>query len=230
MKRKIIKIDQNKCNGCRKCVDACHEGAIQMINGKAKLISDEYCDGLGDCLPACPTDAIKIIEREAKEYDEEAVKKRMKDKKVPLRCPGSLSKSLKKDISVDENKSEIKKSSDLNNWPIQLSLVNPRANYLEGADLLVAADCTAFSYGNFHEDFIKNHVTVIGCPKLDDNNYYEEKLTEIFSLNNIKSIKVVRMEVPCCGGIITSVKRAILNSKKIVPYEEIVIGINGEIK
>lgn len=228
MKRKIIKIDENKCNGCRKCVDACHEGAIEMIDGKAKLVSDKYCDGLGDCLPACPTDAIKIIEREAKAYDDEAVKRRMKNRKVSKGCPGTLSKKLKENSNVDKVKKE--KTSELSSWPIQLKLINPRADYLEGADLLVAADCTAFSYGNFHEDFIKNHVTVIGCPKLDDNNYYEEKLTEILSINNIKSIKVVRMEVPCCSGIISSVKRAILNSKNIVPYKEVVIGINGEIK
>lgn len=207
MKRKIVKIHEEKCNGCGICVKACHEGAIQMTDGKAKLISDIYCDGLGDCLPGCPEGAIEIIEREASEYSEDAVKKLQ-----------------------EENKSSTEKVvSELRQWPVQLKLINSRAPYLNGANLLVAADCTAYAYGDFHKDFIKNHITVIGCPKLDDVNYYKEKLTDMLSNNNIKSITVVRMEVPCCGGIVSAVKAAMLESKTILPYREVIISTEGEI-
>lgn len=207
MKRKIVKIHEEKCNGCGICVKACHEGAIQITDGKAKLISDIYCDGLGDCLPGCPEGAIEIIEREASEYSEEAVKKLQ-----------------------EENKSSTEKVvSELRQWPVQLKLINSRAPYLNGANLLVAADCTAYAYGDFHKDFIKNHITIIGCPKLDDVNYYKEKLTDMFSNNNIKSITVVRMEVPCCGGIVSAVKAAMLESKTILPYREVIISTEGEI-
>lgn len=207
MKRKIVKIHEQKCNGCGICVKACHEGAIQITDGKAKLISDIYCDGLGDCLPGCPEGAIEIIEREASEYSEEAVKKLQ-----------------------EENKSSTEKVvSELRQWPVQLRLINSRAPYLNGANLLVAADCTAYAYGDFHKDFIKNHITVIGCPKLDDVNYYKEKLTDMLSNNNIKSITVVRMEVPCCGGIVSAVKAAMLESKTILPYREVIISTEGEI-
>lgn len=238
MIRKIIHIEEDKCNGCGLCSNACHEGAIEMVNGKAKLISDEYCDGLGDCLPECPTGAISIIEREAKDYNEELVQKKIEENKakpLPCGCPGTAAKLIQRKpvkkltIPKNENTSLHNNESELRQWPVQLSLINTKASYLNNADLLVAADCTAYAYTNFHRDFIKDHITVIGCPKLDDNNYYEEKLVEILKLNNIKSITVVRMEVPCCGGIVASVKNAMLKSKIIVPYKEITISTDGNI-
>lgn len=246
MKRKIISINENKCNGCGLCADACHEGAIEMINGKARLVSDEYCDGLGDCLPACPTDAIKIIEREAGEYDQEAVDKRMQEKKkaeeekhnhlsgCSCGCPGEAikvfdreKKEAKPILSTLEEKASPVLESELRQWPVQLKLVNVRAPFLQNADLLVAADCTAYAYANFHKDFIKDHVTVVGCPKLDDNDFYTEKLTELLQLNEINSITVVRMSVPCCGGIVSAVKNAMLKSGKIVNYKEVTINTDG---
>lgn len=239
MKRKIIEIDRDLCNGCGLCASACHEGAIQMVDGKAELIHDKYCDGLGDCLPACPTNAIKMIERDAAPYDDDAVKElqmkkaaEAKIKPIPCGCPGTMAKKIeKKSVPVKLQYPHIASSgspkSQLGQWPVQMKLVNPQADYLDGADILIAADCTAYAYANFHEEFIKGRITLIGCPKLDDNKYYEEKLTEIFSGNDIKSITVVRMEVPCCSGIITSVKQAILNSQKIVPYSEITISVDG---
>lgn len=244
MKRNIVHIDQEKCNGCGLCADACHEGAIEIVEGKARLISDIYCDGLGDCLPACPTDAIKIIEREADEYNDEAVQalkkqkegKSMKEEpKLPCGCPGTMAKKITREktaqaapkVALDTSGT---RPSELSQWPVQMKLVNPRADYFKGANLLVAADCTAFSYGDFHRDFIKDHTVVIGCPKLDDNDYYKEKLTEILSANDIKSITAVRMEVPCCGGIVNAVKEAMLRSQKIVPYREVVIGLDGSIR
>jgi Fe-S-cluster-containing hydrogenase component 2 len=246
MKRKIITIDENKCNGCSLCAEACHEGAIEMINGKAVLVKDEYCDGLGDCLPACPTDAIKIIEREAAEYDEEAVKIKMLERKKAKDnngikvysgggCPSSAvkvfnreEKTEDKEIKLENEKIEVQ--SELRQWPVQLNLINTRAPFLENADILVAADCAAYAYADFHRDFIKGHVTMIGCPKLDDNNFYENKLTELIQLNNINSITVVRMSVPCCGGIVTSIKNAIVRSEKIVNYKEVIINTDGTIK
>ncbi|MBF8984387.1 4Fe-4S binding protein [Lutibacter sp. B2] len=251
MKRKIIKIHEEKCNGCRLCVEACHEGAIQMVEGKAKLISDQYCDGLGDCLPGCPTGAIEIIEREADEYSQEAVDQLAKEKKakkqeenLPCGCPGTFAKKIEKKAggcpgnkaqkinndSDKENESKMNIKSELSQWPVQLKLVNPNADYFENADLLIAADCTAFAYGNFHQDFIKNKITVIGCPKLDDNDYYAEKIGSMLSNNHIKSITVIRMEVPCCTGIVNMVKKAMLKTETIVPYNEVVIGIDGTIK
>lgn len=246
MKRKIVSIDEKKCNGCGLCVEGCHEGAIELIDGKAKLVSDEYCDGLGDCLPQCPTGAIEIIERESKEYDEEAVKKRMAErtneksssKPMPCGCPGTMAKKIeRKTLNVTNNNIVKAKEisldmpiqSQLSQWPVQLKLVNPNAQYFKNANLLVAADCTAYAYANFHNDFIKDHITVIGCPKLDDNEYYKEKLAEIIKNNNIKSITVVRMEVPCCGGIVSAVKEAMLRSQTIVPYKEVTISTDGNI-
>jgi len=239
MKRRIIKINEDLCNGCELCVNACHESAIIMVDGKAKLVSDKYCDGLGDCLPECPTGAIKMIEREADEYDQEAVDERIenmkKETKVPdlaCGCPGTHSKKIEKSAKVEPQKTNIVSTDDvpseLSQWPVQIKLINPNADYLKGANLLIAADCTAYAYGNFHKEFIKDHVTVIGCPKLDDNNYYIEKLTEILKTNDIKSITVVRMEVPCCGGIITAAKQAMLNSGMIVPYKEVTITVDGK--
>ncbi|AGC67859.1 4Fe-4S ferredoxin iron-sulfur binding domain-containing protein [Thermoclostridium stercorarium subsp. stercorarium DSM 8532] len=239
MKRKIVEIDQEKCNGCGLCVNACHEGAIEIRNGKAVLISDEYCDGLGNCLPECPTGAIKIVEREAAEYNHELVMKKMEERKGMAHsnpfsgCPGQRAMTLERNSrenKADEGESAEKTIfSELNQWPVQLNLINPHASYLDGAHLLIAADCCAYAYGNFHKDFIAGKITLIGCPKLDDNEYYIEKLTEIFSVNDIKSITVTRMEVPCCGGIVHAVKTAMLNARKIVPYREVIIGIDGKI-
>jgi len=241
MIRKIVEIDQEKCNGCGLCVDACHEGAIELRDGKAVLISDEYCDGLGNCLPECPKGAIRIIEREAADYNHELVMKRMAEREgknrphanMPGGCPGQrammLERSGHQNIEAEKETMERKTFSELNQWPVQLNLINPNASYLDGAHLLIAADCCAYAYGSFHRDFISGKITMIGCPKLDDNEYYIEKLTEIFANNDIKSITVTRMEVPCCGGIVYAVKTAMLNAQKIVPYREVIIGIDGRI-
>ena len=221
MMRKIIKIDEEKCNGCGLCVEACHEEAIGMVNGKAKLLRDDYCDGLGDCLPTCPTNAISFEYREAAEYDEAAVKANMEAKKAQKKtlacgCPGSQSKSINREVSnstsISNDIVEIK-GSQLNQWPVQIKLVPTNASYLKNASLLIAADCTAYAYGNFHNKFMKNKVTLIGCPKLDEVDY-AEKLTEILKENDIKNIVVTRMEVPCCGGIVNAVKTALQNSGK----------------
>ncbi|MCR1933819.1 MULTISPECIES: ATP-binding protein [Clostridium] len=248
MIRKIVDIDKEKCNGCGLCVSACHEGAIELIEGKAVLISDEYCDGLGDCLPECPTGAIKIIEREAAEYNEELVQKKMNMKdsleknnkdKMPCGCPGTMARSIKRpiknvnlNIEKEDDKShrKITMGSELQQWPVQIKLINTRAPYLQDADLLIAGDCTAYAYGDFHNKFIKNRITLIGCPKLDDNEYYKEKIAEILKNNNIKSITVARMEVPCCGGIVNAVKQAMLKSETIVPFNEVIISTDGRIK
>lgn len=227
MLRKIITIDEEKCNGCSLCVDACHEGAIGLVDGKAKLLRDDYCDGLGDCLPACPTGAITFEVREALAYDEQAVKKAQeeKSKKLFCGCAGTNCKTLqRKEESVVSSPAK----SRLNQWPVQIKLVPVNAPYFDGADLLVAADCTAFSYGNFHNDFIKNRITLIGCPKLDMCDY-SEKLTQIISSNNIKSVTVVRMEVPCCGGIENAVKQALMNSSKFIPWGVVTISTDGKI-
>lgn len=234
MKRNIVKIDEEKCNGCGLCAKACHEGAIKIIDGKAKLISDKYCDGLGDCLPTCPENAIEIIERDADEYSIDAVANLAKIKKAPtpLGCPGTGTRKIIRSETIktkNTESTEISNLSELRQWPVQLKLVNSEADYFEGANVLISADCVAYAYADFHKDFIKNRVTLIGCPKLDDNDYYKEKLTDIFKRNNLKSITVVRMEVPCCGGIVNSVRSAILESKKIVPYNEIVISTDGRI-
>lgn len=230
MIRKIIKIDEEKCNGCGACAAACHEGAIEMINGKARLTREDYCDGLGDCLPACPTDAISFEEREAPAYNEEAVRMAKMQKfgvKLPCGCPGTQSKAIKRETSVAPVKSA-GVASQLSQWPCQIKLVPVNAPYFENANLLVAADCTAFAYGNFHNDFIRNHITLIGCPKLDEGDY-TEKLTQIIANNNIKSVKVVRMEVPCCGGIENAVKRALQNSGKFIPWQVVTISTDGTI-
>jgi ferredoxin len=238
MKRNIISIDQDKCNGCGLCVSDCHEGAIEIVDGTAKLVSDEYCDGLGDCLPQCPTDAIKIVERDAANYDVKAVEikkdKINKKENLPCGCPGTMEKSINRNIDTNIGQASNKindevVNSQLNQWPVQLKLVKPSAGFLKGADILIAADCTAYAYGNFHKEFIKGRVTLIGCPKLDDNDYYRDKISDILSNNDIKSITVVRMEVPCCAGIVNSVKEAMLKAKVIVPYKEVTISTNGVI-
>lgn len=227
MLRKIIKIDEEKCNGCGACAKACHEDAIEMINGKARLTREDYCDGLGDCLPACPTGAISFEEREAPAYDEEAVLKAKAQKsKLPCTCPGTTAKAIKRESSSPFKMSNVQ--SELRQWPCQIKLVPISAPYFENANLLIAADCTAFAYGNFHQDFIRNHITLIGCPKLDDGNY-SEKLTEIIRNNNIKSVKVVRMEVPCCGGLENAVKKALMQSGKFIPWQVVTITTDGKI-
>lgn len=230
MLRKIIKIDKEKCNGCGACAAACHEGAIEMINGKAELTREDYCDGLGDCLPACPVDAIAFEEREAPKYNEEAVRRAKMQKqeiKLPCGCPGSQSKAIKRDVSSPAGQSA-SIQSQLIQWPCQIKLVPVNAPYFEGANLLIAADCTAYAYGNFHNEFIRNHITLIGCPKLDEGDY-AEKLTAIIKNNNIKSVKIVRMEVPCCGGIENAAKRAIQASGKFLPWQVVTISTDGKI-
>jgi NAD-dependent dihydropyrimidine dehydrogenase PreA subunit len=214
MLRKIITIDSEKCNGCGLCAEACHEGAIGIIDGKAKLIRDDYCDGLGNCLPACPTGAISFEEREAKAYNEEAVKMNMHEKtggKAPAGvCPGGNVQTC------------------LMQWPVQIKLAPVNAPYFDNAHLLVSADCGAYAYGNFHHDFMRNKIVLIGCPKLDEGDY-SEKLTEIIKQNNIQSVTVIRMEVPCCGGIEQAVKNALQNSGKMIPWHVVTIPISGEI-
>ena len=230
MKRKIIKIDKEKCNGCGACAAACHEGAIEMVNGVAELTREDYCDGLGDCLPACPTGAITFEEREAPEYNEEAVmaaKMQKRSAKLPCGCPGTQSKAIKRESAVPVGR-QSGVSSQLSQWPCQIKLVPVNAPYFDGANLLIAADCTAYAYGNFHNEFIRNHITLIGCPKLDEGDY-GEKLTQIIRNNNIKSVKIVRMEVPCCGGIENAVKRALQASGKFIPWQVVTISTDGKI-
>lgn len=232
MERKIIKIDRDKCNGCGACAAACHEGAIQMIDGKAVLTREDYCDGLGDCLPACPVNAISFEIREAPAYDEQAVLKSKEMKKInqplPCGCPGSQLKEFNKNSETEQKEINLKFQSHLRQWPVQIKLVPINAPYFDNANLLVAADCTAYAYGNFHNDFIKNKITLIGCPKLDSIDY-SEKLTQIIATNNIKSVTVVRMEVPCCGGIENGVKNALQSSGKFIPWQVVTISTDGKI-
>lgn len=229
MIRKIIKIDKEKCNGCGACVTACHEGAIDLIDGKATLVREHYCDGLGDCLPACPTNAISFEEREAPAYDEQAVlqsKKHPAHGKLPCGCPGTNVKNITRKEVCDLPQTQ--QASQLTQWPVQIKLVPTNAPFFANANLLVAADCTAFAYGNFHNEFIRKHVTLIGCPKLDQVDY-AEKLTAIIKNNEIKSVTVVRMEVPCCSGIENAVKRALMDSGKFIPWRVVVISTDGRI-
>ena len=236
MKRRIIEIDREKCNGCGACAAACHEGAIAMVDGKAKLMRDDYCDGLGDCLPACPTGAIAFVEREAAAYDEKAVlenkqKKMQKEgMTLPCGCPGTQSKTIRHaECEGDESSCmNAKPVSRLSQWPVQIRLVPVRAPYFDGAKLLIAADCTAYAYAAFHEEFIKGRITLVGCPKLDGVDY-AEKLTEIIRHNNIKSVTVVRMEVPCCGGLEHAAKTALQNSGKFIPWQVVTISTDGRI-
>ena len=243
MLRKIIKIDESKCNGCGACAAACHEGAIAMIDGVAKLTREDYCDGLGDCLPACPTGAITFEMREAPAYDEAAVKKAQLEKKLmrelgggmPCGCPGSQARAIRhpeneSDISCRTTEATAPQSvpSRLSQWPVQIKLSPVKAPYFNGAHLLIAADCTAYAYGNFHNDFIKNKVVLIGCPKLDEGDY-SEKLTAIMKNNDIESVTVVRMEVPCCGGIEFAAKKALQQSGKLIPHQVVTVSTDGRI-
>lgn len=228
MIRKIIEINEDKCNGCGACAAACHEGAIGMIDGKAKLLRDDYCDGLGDCLPTCPTGAISFVEREAAAYDEAAVlaAKEKKERSLPCGCPGSAAKSIKRPET--DSAPTAPQESQLRQWPVQIKLAPVNAPWFNGAKLLVAADCTAYAYAGFHQDFIRGHITLVGCPKLDAVDY-SDKLTEIIKNNDIQSVTVVRMEVPCCGGIETAVKTALQNSGKLIPWNVVTITTDGNI-
>ena len=234
MIRKIIQIDEEKCNGCGACAAACHEAAIQMVAGKARLVKDDYCDGLGDCLPHCPTDAIAIVEREAAAYDEAAVKARQQGKTLPFAgCPGSRARSLQRKVirPAEGERAVVQKEkscSALRQWPVQIKLAPVKAPYFSGAKLLIAADCSAYAYASFHEEFIRDHVVLIGCPKLDAVDY-AEKLTQILQSNDLLSVQVVRMEVPCCGGLEHAVKTALENSGKWIPWQVVTISCTGEI-
>ena len=228
MKRRIIEINEEKCNGCGACVSACHEGAIGIVDGKAKLLRDDYCDGLGDCLPTCPTGAIRFVEREAAPYDEAAVKANMakKAKTCSGGCPGSAARAIHRESAPQTHAPSI---SQLQNFPVQIKLAPINAPYFEDAKLLIAADCTAYAYASFHQDFIRGKVCLIGCPKLD-NVDYSEKLTHIIRNNDIRSVTVVRMEVPCCGGLEFAVKKALQQSGKFIPWQVVTIGIDGSIQ
>lgn len=249
MVRKIVHIEEELCNGCGACANACHEGAIAMVDGKARLIKDDYCDGLGDCLPACPAGAIQIIEREATDYDEEAVKQRMQERRQTAQTTQdsqaaqnsqttqnlqAVHTSQTAPISqttqtVQSTSTSMVPHSNLQQWPVQIKLMPVKAPYYENANLLIAADCTAYAYGNFHQDFMQNHVTVIGCPKLDGVDY-SEKLEAIIRENNIKSMKILRMEVPCCGGLEYAAVEALRRSGKMIPWQVVTITCNGRIK
>jgi len=253
MDRQIIKIDEEKCNGCGLCVSACHEGAIGMVDGKAKLLRDDYCDGLGNCLPVCPTGAITFEVREALEYNEEEVKKNMEQNEVlPCGCPGTHAKAIERNpesaVAAATTPAATAATAapaaaahfapvatpvataatQLNQWPVQIKLVPVNAPYFNNANLLVAADCCAYAYGNFHQDYMRNKITLIGCPKLDEGDY-SEKLTAILKGNNIKSVTVARIEVPCCGGIESAVITALKNSGKMIPWQIVTISTDGQI-
>ena len=249
MIRKIVQIDPDKCNGCGLCVPSCAEGAIRIENGKAVLSADNLCDGLGACLGECPQDAIRIIEREADAFDETAVEEHLQKSSLPHTapvyhvspaqshhgahhggCPGSRAMTIERPAAGDPAPAVAKEPSRLAQWPVQLHLVPPTAPYFQDADLLIAADCVPFAYAGFHREFLAGRAVVIGCPKLDDNRFYAEKLAEIFRASNIKSITVVRMEVPCCGGIVMAARQALAASGKEIPFREVTITIQGEVK
>ena len=239
MVRKIIQIDAEKCNGCGLCAEACHEGAIGIVDGKAALLRDDYCDGLGDCLPVCPTDAIHFVEREAPAYDEAAVKKNKAQntaktaaEALPCGCPGTNAKAIVRDAAPPAEKvpeAASSYTSQLNQWPVQIKLVPAGAPYFDGARLLIAADCAAYAYAGFHRDFMQGKITLIGCPKLDEGDY-AEKLTAILRQNAIKSVTVVRMEVPCCGGIENAVARALQSCGKMIPWQVVTLSTDGAIR
>ena len=235
MKRRIIEIDENKCNGCGACAAACHEGAIAMVDGKAQLMRDDYCDGLGDCLPTCPTGAITFVEREAAAYDEQAVmenkqrKMRNEGMTLPCGCPGSQSRNIQRQEAPVVETPQVQQTSRLSQWPVQIKLVPVQAPWLEGADLLIAADCTAYAYGDFHRDFLRGKILLVGCPKLDQGDY-SEKLEKIFASNSLASVTVLRMEVPCCGGLERAVKAAIAASGREIPCQVTTITTDGKIK
>ena len=225
MIRKIIEVNEEKCNGCGLCAEACHEDAIGMVDGKARLLREDYCDGLGDCLPACPTGAITFVEREAAAYDAEAVKAAQEAQSLPCGCPGTHSRAIERE-GVHVPVSQTETQSELRQWPVQIKLVPVNAPYFENANLLVTADCAAYARAGFHGEFMRNKITLIGCPKLDDVDY-SEKLTAILQSNNIKSVTVVRMEVPCCSGIVSAVKTALAASGKLIPWQVVTLTTDG---
>jgi len=228
MKRKIIEIDESKCSGCGNCVTSCAEGALALINGKARLIKEQYCDGLAACLKECPTGALKIVEREAEEFNEEAVREHLQKPAGRVSaCPGSAVRQLEPETPAVEDRS--RRKSDLAHWPVQLALVPPGAPFLDAADLVLVADCVPFAYPDLHRDFLKGHAVAVACPKLDDAEAHLERLTEILRRSRIKSLSVVHMEVPCCSGLVYLVKKALAQSGKNLPLQEITIGIKGEI-
>lgn len=251
VKRKIIQIDEDKCDGCGQCIMSCAEGALQIVDGKARLVSDKYCDSLGACLGECPQDAISIIEREGEAYDEEAVKKHLAERTPPgpgesCGCPSGVLKHFEvKDVlpcgcpssTVAQFKPTAKEEpaaacgsqpSELSHWPVQLTLVPAKAPFLQGADVLLAADCTAFASGGFHHEFLRNHALLVACPKLDDYEAHLAKLTDIFSQSDIRSLTVLRMEVPCCAGLTRLAMKAILSSNKDIPFKEVILTTRGE--
>ncbi len=250
MLRKIVRIDPDKCNGCGECVPSCAEGAIKIINGKAVLAADNLCDGLGACLGECPLNAITVEEREADEFDEASVAKHLaaQGKPAPAHqqapqqpapahhhhagggCPGSRAMSFARPETAPASVPDASRQSQLAQWPVQLHLVSTTAPYFQGADLLITADCVPVAYAGYHEDFLKGKAVVMGCPKLDDNSFYTQKLTELFSKSDVKSITVLKMEVPCCGGIAVAARQALAASGKQIPYKEVTIGIQGSIK
>lgn len=229
MLRKIIHIDEEKCNGCGACAAACHEGAIGMVGGKAKLLRDDYCDGLGDCLPACPTGAIRFVQREAAAYDEAAVKAAQAARCAPTGggCPGARAKALHRAPASPEAPLA-PAPSQLAQWPVQIKLAPVNAPWFQGAHLLVAADCTAYAYADFHNRFMRRHITLIGCPKLDEGDY-AEKLTEILRRNDIREVTIVRMDVPCCGGMQRAAETALRQSGKFIPWQVVTLGRDGNI-
>ncbi len=231
MKRNVISINEEKCVGCGLCVNACHQGALELIDGKAKLISDSYCDGLGKCLPKCPTGALKVIEKEVEEFKGKEKKGDLNmENKLKCGCPSTNAKEIKRDETISQNVQTVSIGikSNLRQWPCQIKLVPPNAPYFDGAKLLIAADCTAYANANVHSKFMKDKITLIGCPKLDEVDY-SKKLTEIITNNDIKSVDILRMSVPCCSGLENAVKQALINSKKMIPWRIIIITPDGDI-
>lgn len=234
MVRRIIEIDRDKCNGCGACAEACHEGAIAMVDGKAQLMRDDYCDGLGDCLPTCPTGAITFVEREAAAYDEQAVmenkqrKMRKEGMTLPCGCPGSQSRNIQRQNAPTVEAPQTQQMSRLSQWPVQIKLVPVEAPWFNGARLLIAADCTAYARADFHQRFMRGRITLIGCPKLDEGDY-AEKLTEILRRNDIRELTIVRMDVPCCGGMQRAAETALRQSGKFIPWQVVTLGRDGNI-
>jgi NAD-dependent dihydropyrimidine dehydrogenase PreA subunit len=233
--RNIVKIDEEKCNGCGECVNACAEGAIEIINGKAKLVSEVYCDGLGACIGHCPQDAITIEQRQADEFDEEATKAHLAKKKTPPQqddnfvCPGMMAEKLRKNTASNKSSQTTKVSSQLSHWPVQLKLVSPQAPYFANADLLLVADCVPFAMGDFHNRFLKNHSIAVGCPKLDNKDFYVEKLAQILKTNNLNGLTVIHMEVPCCLGLTYIAREAIIQSGAEISFEDITVDLHGNV-